>query len=494
MTAPPAVVDCPLCGFNDWAHSFTVDRVRVRRCRNCRLSRAAPFADENSSSPSGSGGPADPPSTADSATHDLSEALLNAVERRAAPSVPRPVEGPSPLLAVVEPGHPLPELARRRGWEVEVRDIAELGSVALPPDRFRAAIVVTQIERSTNPIRSLEVIRDAMTADGVLLAVVTSLDHSNGRIAQQRWRSRPRGHLYDFNVRTLESALLRGGFGEVSSVGDVQVRSLIQGRGRDSHVPDTLLARARPATKRSRPVLSVIMPVYNEKRYFDTTMTSLLNKVIPGLDIEIIVVESNSTDGTREAVLAYEGRPRVRLVLEERPQGKGHAVRTGLKEACGDIVLIQDADCEYDFDDYEDLLKPLLTYRTAFVLGSRHTGTWKLRNFDAEPGLVSLLNFGHLVFVLLLNTLYGQKLKDPFTMYKVFRRDCLHGLRFECNRFDFDYELVIKLIRKGYTPIEIPVNYSARSWAAGKKVRPFRDPLTWLRALVKYRFAKIGEL
>ena len=106
---------------------------------------------------------------------------------------------------------------------------------------------------------------------------------------------------------------------------------------------------------------------------------------------------------------------------------------------------------------------------------------------------MSLLNLGHTVFVLLLNVMFRQKLRDPFTMYKVFRRDCLHGLKFEANRFDFDFELVIKLIRKGYTPIEIPVNYKARSWEAGKKVRIIRDPLTWIRALVKYRFAGIYE-
>jgi hypothetical protein len=77
-------------------------------------------------------------------------------------------------------------------------------------------------------------------------------------------------------------------------------------------------------------------------------------------------------------------------------------------------------------------------------------------------------------------------------MFKVFRRDCLHGIQFECDRFDFDFELVIKLIRKGYRPVEIPVNYKARSFSEGKKVHPFRDPLTWFRALIKYRFAPIG--
>ena len=83
-------------------------------------------------------------------------------------------------------------------------------------------------------------------------------------------------------------------------------------------------------------------------------------------------------------------------------------------------------------------------------------------------------------------------MKDPFTMFKVFRRDCLHGIAFECERFDFDIELVVKLLRKGYRPLEIPVNYNSRSFSEGKKVHPFRDPLTWIRALLKYRFGPIG--
>ena len=99
------------------------------------------------------------------------------------------------------------------------------------------------------------------------------------------------------------------------------------------------------------------------------------------------------------------------------------------------------------------------------------------------------MNFGHLVFRGLLNSLYGQKLRDPFTMYKVFRRDCLYGLEFECDRFDFDYELVIKLLLKGYAPKEIPIRYEARSFSEGKKIRMLKDPLTWIRALIRYRFA-----
>jgi hypothetical protein len=91
----------------------------------------------------------------------------------------------------------------------------------------------------------------------------------------------------------------------------------------------------------------------------------------------------------------------------------------------------------------------------------------------------------------MLNASLGIWLRDPFTMYKVFRRDCLAGLTFECDRFDFDWELLIKLVRKGYRPIEIPISYQSRSFKEGKKIRMFRDPLTWMRALVKSRFSRL---
>jgi hypothetical protein len=103
------------------------------------------------------------------------------------------------------------------------------------------------------------------------------------------------------------------------------------------------------------------------------------------------------------------------------------------------------------------------------------------------------MNFGHLFFSTLFNVTYGTRLRDPFTMYKVFRRDCLHGLRFEANRFDFDFELAGKLVRAGYRPIEIPVNYRSRSFTEGKKVSFFRDPLTWIVACVKYRFQPLRK-
>ena len=250
----------------------------------------------------------------------------------------------------------------------------------------------------------------------------------------------------------------------------------------------------RPPPCERTTTLSVVLPVFNEKKTFREVMDALCRKTIAGMDIEIIVVESNSTDGTRDDVLTYKDHPRVRLILEDRPQGKGHAVRTGLAAATGDFILIQDADLEYSLDDYEKLLEPLLRGEVGFVLGSRHAGDaahWNLRHFANQKHISQVMNIGHFVFATLLNVMYGQNLKDPFTMYKVFRRDCLDGLTFECNRFDFDWELVIKLIRVGFTPIEIPVSYHSRSFEDGKKVSLFGDPLSWIVACFKYRFAKV---
>ena len=101
------------------------------------------------------------------------------------------------------------------------------------------------------------------------------------------------------------------------------------------------------------------------------------------------------------------------------------------------------------------------------------------------------MNVGHIAFLALFNVVYQQRLRDPFTMYKVFRRDCLHGIPLECNRFDFDWELTAKLVRAGYKPMELPVSYHSRSFGEGKKIRLFRDPLTWVRACFRYRFSRL---
>ena len=239
-------------------------------------------------------------------------------------------------------------------------------------------------------------------------------------------------------------------------------------------------------------VLSVVVPIFNEAATARAALDAILAKEVPGWTLEIILIESNSTDGTRAIVQSYAAHPRVKLILEDRPRGKGHAVRAGLAAATGDVILIQDADLEYDLDDYDILLAPLAAGRQAFVLGSRHgEGGWAIRKFSDQPLQALLLNSAHWGFTLLINVSLGVWLRDPFTMYKVFRHDCLQGLTFECNRFDFDWELLIKLIRKGHHPIEIPVNYRSRSFKEGKKISMVRDPLTWLWALAKYRFTRL---
>ncbi|OGS07983.1 MAG: cell wall biosynthesis glycosyltransferase [Elusimicrobia bacterium RIFOXYA12_FULL_51_18] len=250
---------------------------------------------------------------------------------------------------------------------------------------------------------------------------------------------------------------------------------------------------ARKARLNSRETVSIIVPVYNEKSTFPELIGALTAKELHGLNKEIIIVESNSTDGTREEVLKYKDTPGIKLVFEEKPLGKGHAVRAGLARATGDFIMIQDGDLEYDLNDYDELLEPLLKYRKAFVLGSRHSKGWKMRHFADQPVISLIMNFGQIFFATLLNIFCGQKLKDPFTMYKVFRKDCIYGLTFKANRFDFDWEIVIKLLRKGYRPLEIPVNYNSRSFNEGKKVSFFKDPLLWFWALIRFRFGPLYE-
>jgi glycosyltransferase involved in cell wall biosynthesis len=249
---------------------------------------------------------------------------------------------------------------------------------------------------------------------------------------------------------------------------------------------------ARPFPPIKNGVLSVIVPVYNEAATARDALNAIVAKEIEGWTLQIIIVESNSTDGTRDIVAEFRSHPRVKLILEDRPRGKGHAVRAGFTEATGDVLLIQDADLEYDLNDYEMLLAPIAAGRQEFVLGSRHgEGGWAIRKFSDQPLQALVLNAAHWGFTLLINMSLGIWLKDPFTMYKVFRRSCLDGLTFECNRFDFDWELLIKLIRKGHRPIEIPISYKSRSFKEGKKISMFRDPVTWIVAWAKSRFGRL---
>ena len=244
--------------------------------------------------------------------------------------------------------------------------------------------------------------------------------------------------------------------------------------------------------------VSIIIPVYNEASTVATLLQRVCSQPLPCAR-EIIVIESNSTDGSREIVSEFvarhagEGQSPIRAIYQDRPRGKGHAVRAGFAAATGEILLIQDADLEYDVADYPELIKPIIDGRAALVLGSRHaeSGSWKIRQFAKNGLLALLMNAGGLLFRAFFNVLFSVHLTDPTSMYKVFRSDCLEGLSFSRNRFDFDYELLGKLLRAGYSPLEVPVSYQSRGFDQGKKIRIFRDPPGWVFAILKCRFSPI---
>ena len=415
------------------------------------------------------------------------------------------------------------EKARQRLKHDEVF-CGELQTASLEAEQFDLCVISDVIEHVRSPMDFLKEIYGLLKPGGVLFIATPSIGSWSARLMRQKWMEFKAEHLTYFDPQTLQTALFKSNFREVivepgwkmlsfdyvkmhferfpvrvatpvlNFMGRLLPQKLKQRHRRV--VASGMMVFSRKAEVRLQPVLSVIVPAYNEVKTFRALMETLLGKELTGLQMEIIVVESNSTDGTRELALKYQDHPRVKLILEEQPRGKGYAVRAGLKAATGDYVLIQDADLEYDLEDYDGLLEPLVVGRAAFVLGSRHGGrnVWKMRQFTKQHGLSMFVNFGHRFFATLINVLFLQRLRDPFTMFKVFRRDCLYALEFECNRFDFDFELLVKLIRKGFHPIELPVNYRSRSFKEGKKVRMFRDPLTWLRALAWLRFVKIDPM
>lgn len=226
------------------------------------------------------------------------------------------------------------------------------------------------------------------------------------------------------------------------------------------------------------PLLTVIIPAFNEVR----TIDELLRRVLAApYDKQVIVVDDCSTDGTAEALDQWEGGQAVEVLHHGRNQGKGAAIRTGLQHAQGRFTIIQDADLEYDPLDYPKLVEPLLTGQAQVAYGSRYLCTDKMQG---KPTItfrygVSLLNY-------CVRLLYGIRLTDEATCYKVFPTEVLRSMDLECERFEFCPEVTAKVCRMGLTIHEVPISYHVRSRADGKKIR-LSDGWEAVRVLWKWR-------
>ena len=339
-----------------------------------------------------------------------------------------------------------------------------------------ACVLSGNLGESEYPVQQLMAVWEILKPGGLLLATVPTLDCPEARQQKRHWNQFWSRRVTYFDCHGLTALLVRAGYRQIMFWSESDGVTLVCRKETSSNV---------------RPLLSIVLPVYNECATFEQLIKAVLEKQFDTVNREIIIVESNSTDGSRELVQSYETQPDIKVIYENKPLGKGHAVRNGLSHASGDFILIQDADLEYDIEDYDALLAPIASFQRLFVLGSRHKGHWKMREFEDRNLLSGVFNFGQLFFTWLINITCGTQLKDPFTMYKVFHRECLYGLELEANRFDLDWEIVIKFIRKGLVPLEIPVNYTSRSFDEGKKVRPLVDPILWLVALVKFRYGRL---
>ena len=223
--------------------------------------------------------------------------------------------------------------------------------------------------------------------------------------------------------------------------------------------------------------LSVIIPVYNEVN----NIQKILQRVqAQNLANEIIVVDDGSSDGTRNVLANLNGNDTVRVILHENNKGKGAAVVTGFKVASGDILLIQDADLEYDPRDYPKILQPIEEGIADVVYGSRFLG---------GPRRVAM--FWHMVANKLLTTmtniLYNTILTDMETGYKAFRRNVIEGMKIRSKRFDFEPEITAKVLKRQYRIFEVPITFNPRDYSQGKKIK-LKDAFAAVWTLIKYRF------
>ncbi len=224
--------------------------------------------------------------------------------------------------------------------------------------------------------------------------------------------------------------------------------------------------------------LSVLIPVYNERNTIREIVQRVLATDIP---YEVIIVDDGSTDGTREVLAELDhSNERIRVFFHEQNQGKGAAVRTALSYATGDVVLIQDADLEYDPRHYPLLLQPIQEGIADVVYGSRFLG-------GSRRPILFWNMVANKILTLITNILYNNILSDMETGYKVFRREVIQNIPLHAKRFELEPEITAKLLKRKVRIYEVPIAFNPRDYSEGKKIK-LRDAFEALWALVKYRF------
>lgn len=223
--------------------------------------------------------------------------------------------------------------------------------------------------------------------------------------------------------------------------------------------------------------LTVVMPVYNEK----DTIREIVSRVLAMDEVfELLVVDDGSTDGTRDILSEFSALDRVRVILKEKNEGKGSAVVRGFREARGDLVVIQDADLEYDPKHYSVLLEPIRQGLADVVYGSRFLG-------EARRPILFWNMVANKILTLVTNVLYNTILTDMETGYKMFRREVIEDMEIHARRFDFEPEVTAKLLKRKVRLFEVPIAFNPRDYTEGKKIGLW-DGVEAMWTLIKYRF------
>jgi len=227
--------------------------------------------------------------------------------------------------------------------------------------------------------------------------------------------------------------------------------------------------------------LSIIIPAYNEEK----TILEVINRVkkvkLKNIKKEIIIVDDFSTDDTKKILTKLKDGS-LKIFFHHGNQGKGAAIRTGLKYASGDIILIQDADLEYNPEEYGNLLKPIMENKTKVVYGSRIAAIKKnLKN------MYKMHYLGNIILTGMTNILYASRITDMETGYKVFKREVIKNMKLKAKRFDFEPEITAKILKRKYKIKEVQISFAGRKFKEGKKIT-WRDGIAALFYLIKYRF------